>query len=172
MNIDEQVDTKLTLKAIHPSLSPAFSPNLHSWMRGKRKLFENGAVDVTVFRIKAGSLFAERYGDYPAATLMIGYVHDGDFVGARLMRVLGVGNEASSACFVGCGDSMEVLPDFWQNYRRIGRCAIDPDHEISFHGDRYQVAGEIRECLWCAARHQIETQTVMVPKTVTTYRPI
>ncbi|MDH0342019.1 hypothetical protein [Chromobacterium haemolyticum] len=165
----------LRLNDIHPCKSPAFSPNLHRWMRSRGHAYQNGGVADTVYRVRPDSKLATTYG---AGTLFIGhpysqYEGDTDFSGELLIAVLCHGTKAGSFCFAGAAPALEEVTGFWDRYLDVGRCAIDPDHKEHFiGGDRFRIEGDLRECLWCGARHRIETQTVMVPKTVTTYTPI
>ena len=46
---------------------------------------------------------------------------------------------------------MTEIEGFWQQYEAIGRCAIDPDHNMFFVGDehRWRQEGDTRHCQWC-----------------------
>jgi len=54
------------------------------------------------------------------------------------------------------GGKLTLLADFWSDYARIGRCAIDTDHSRHFIGGdtRWAVSGDIRSCLWCEGHTQ------------------
>jgi hypothetical protein len=59
---------------------------------------------------------------------------------------------------------LQALPDFWVDYIRDGRCAIDTDHNMHFLGDseRWETTGDVRACQWCGKatqrlRHWTET---------------
>lgn len=165
----------MRLKDIHPNKSPAFSPNLHRWMRHRGLAYLAGGVSDTVYRVRPGSKMATMYG---AGTLFIGhpysqYIGDTDFSGAPLIGVLCHGTKAGSSCLPGAMHSLEEVQGFWVRYLQVGRCAIDPGHEQHFiGGDRFVIENDLRECLWCGVRHRIITQSVMTPKTMTTYEQI
>ena len=154
----------LTLKQIAPAVSGAFSPNLHKWMRSRGHVFRDGGVLQSVYRIKPGTRLAESFG---AGTLMIGYrtddyAGDTDFIGVRLMAVLCQGTKAGSFCYAGASQELDEVADFWDQYLKVGRCAIDPEHRRHFIGDRYGMHGDTRICLWCGTKHQ----RVTTPRTV------
>jgi hypothetical protein len=54
--------TTLTLKQIAPSVSDAFSPNLHRWMRNKAHFYKGGGVRQTVYRVKPGTKLSKAIG--------------------------------------------------------------------------------------------------------------
>lgn len=98
---------------------------------------------------------------------MIGYpIHghpgDTDFSGVRLRDVLCNGGKAGRWCYGGFAPDMELLEGFWERYRLVGRCAIDPEHHEGFMGDRYAVEGDSRSCLWCGHKqNKVVTQRVV-----------
>ncbi|MCK9394266.1 MAG: hypothetical protein M0Q44_01580 [Methylobacter sp.] len=57
---------------------------------------------------------------------------------------------------------LREVPDFWNRYTDIGRCAIDQEHKIYFVGDdtRWRTAGDHRECLWCGTHAQRQLRWV------------
>lgn len=142
----------MTLKQISPTCSAAFSPNLYRWMKRYGHAYLDGGVAESVFRVRPESKFAK---EFLAGTLFIGcpfdqHEGDTDFSGTLLMGVLCRGSKARRYCYAGGMDSLELVEGFWDDYLRVGRCAIDPDHEQDFHGsERYSVAGGVRNCLWC-----------------------
>lgn len=145
----------LKLAQISPEKSAAYSPNLHRWMRVKAHFYKGGGVLQTVYRVKPGTSLAKEMG---AGTLMIGYPGDsGDeqgFVGIRLMAALCHGAKAGSFYYIGMTNLLEEVEGFWEQYLKVGRCAIDPAHQEHFMGDRYSMDGDIRTCLWCGAKHE------------------
>lgn len=165
----------LRLQDIHPSKSPAYSQNLHRWMRQRGHAYRSGGVADTVYRVLPGNKLATMYG---AGTLFIGhpysqYEDDTDFSGAPLIGVLCHGAKAGSSCLPGAIHSLEEIKGFWDRYLQVGRCAIDPEHKQHFiGGNSFVIKGDLRECLWCGVHHRIITQSVMTPKTVTTYEQI
>lgn len=152
----------LTLKQLAPSVSASFSPNLHRWMREKAHFYKGGGVLQTVYRIKSNTSLAKDFG---ADTLMIGYPDSPDengFSGIRLMAALCNGSKAGRFYYIGIATMLEEVEGFWDNYLKVGRCAIDPAHRESFMADRYTLDGDTRMCLWCGAKHE----RVMTPRTV------
>ena len=125
-----------------------YSPNLRRWMR------ENS-------RHHGNDVFADKDGK-----LWIGWIDDGpSFIGSRLWRVLTVGGRAEVGCWMFPVSDLTPVPDFWANYARIGRCAIDPDHSHYFIGDetRWTEQGDTRSCNWCGNHRQFRhrwTETV------------
>lgn len=112
-----------------------YSPNLNNWL-GKNQ------------RRSAPSVFRWQEGGH-----YIGWREDdGWFSGTRMMAVLCDGRKAQIYAHVPeWGSKLIEVPDFWERYAKIGRCAIDEAHKISFIGDetRWAVDGDTRECLWC-----------------------
>lgn len=152
----------MRISDINPKKSPAFSPNLFRWMKWHCHELSSGGVSDTVYRVKANTPLAEHYG---VGTLFIGspynqYEGDADFSGERLIAVLCNGKSAGSFCFPGAMKSLEEVKDFWSQYLKIGRCAIDPEHQENFYrADRYRLIDDIRECLWCGEKHRAVSKT-------------
>lgn len=162
----------MTCKDISPSISAAFSPNLHRWMKSRGHAHRDGGVAETVYRVLPGSRLVKEFG---AGTLFIGcpydeYEGDSDFSGSLLMVVLCNGSKATRYCHVGAVPSLEVVEGFWDLYLKIGRCAIDPEHKEHFHSsERYSVAGDVRTCLWCGEQQQnIVTERIVLDESWTT----
>lgn len=123
-------------------------------MREKAHFYKDGGVLQTVFRVKPETRLAKDFG---AGTLMIGYPDSGDengFVGIRLMAVLCEGVKAGSFYYIGMATMLEEVEGFWEQYLKVGRCAIDPTHKEGFLDDRYNMGGDTRTCLWCGAKHE------------------
>lgn len=137
------------LSAIAPKHSPAFSANLYRWMRS------HGRVGDTVYRLDAGGKLARVYG---AGTLFLGqpytdYSGDTDFSGVLLMGVLCNGSSATRVCLAGDAPSLIEVENFWDQYKQVGRCAIDVNHSVGFtdHDQRFHLVDGQRTCKWCAA---------------------
>jgi hypothetical protein len=150
-----------SLDQLDPSCSPSFSRNLHRWL----KEFRRDGIPNHVYRVTEDSKLAEKFG---AGELMIGFAmsgapDDADFCGARLSMVLCEGEKAQCWCFPGTMSSLVMVPDFWANYLRVGRCAIDPAHETYFSGAaRFDEQADTRTCLWCGAKqHKQRTQRIV-----------
>ncbi|MCL4526433.1 MAG: hypothetical protein M1492_08060 [Gammaproteobacteria bacterium] len=147
MNTREMCVTEngLDLAAINPSNGLQFSPNLYRFLR------KHGSTRAKTWRVF-------RDGDN---TLWVGLLDDGWLHGARLMGILCYGaREQAWAHVPGSICDLHEVPQFWTDYMRIGRCAIDPEHRMSFIGDetRWSVHGNERSCLWCGnARQRLET---------------
>lgn len=151
---------------IKPSKSASYSPNLYKWMKAKAHFYADGGVAQGVYRVLENSRLANEFG---AGTLFIGcfynqYEEDKDFSGATLMSALCSGKDAGGYCYVRAKDSLVEVKGFWEQYLEIGRCAIDPQHDMHFLGDdRFVENGDVRTCLWCKSRHKkklIETVVV------------
>ncbi|KZN20439.1 MULTISPECIES: hypothetical protein [Pseudomonas] len=137
------------LSAIAPKNSPAFSANLHRWMRSR------GRTGDTVYRLDAGGKLARVYG---AGTLFLGqpyadYSGDTDFSGALLMAVLCNGSSEERVCLAGDAPSLVEVANFWDQYKQVGRCAIDVNHSVGFRDDaqRFHYVDGQRTCKWCSA---------------------
>ena len=126
----------LDIKKINPKNHPRYSPNLYKWIMNRNNPTRKWASRV--------------YKDSDG-TLWIGFIDDGDFIGARLMSVLCNGSGAWSACYGSLKLGLVEVIDFWDDYIKRGRCAIDQDHSMYFIGDetRWRAEGDTRECLWC-----------------------
>lgn len=139
------------LKAINPKDGDKFSPNLYRFMRsrkGDRGMFE---------------LYREKSTGY----LYLGYGDDENwFYGVMLNRVLCLGSQAQVFAHPK-GHNFEHVPGFWAEYRKIGRCAIDKEHDTYFAGDcnrwLYRDADR-RTCNWCGFRQ--ERKERIVTKTI------
>jgi hypothetical protein len=142
------------LQTLHPGNDSKFSVNLYKFLSGRRH---------------QASLRLQRVFVDQDKHLWLGYFDDDLFIGTRLMHVLCNGANAQKSAFIRMQELVEV-PDFWQKYQAIGRCAIDPEHRMSFTGDetRWRIQGEHRSCLWCGEGHQQQrvtqdVRTVWVP---------
>jgi hypothetical protein len=121
------------LEDISPKRGQQFSPNLHAYLKAH----------------KGDLWYAKVYRDKDN-TLWLGYYYDGDFLGTRLMEALCMGKKAKTGCYGHQLNPLTELEGFWDNYLKLGRCAIDPEHEIHFIDDtRWKVEGNTRHCLWC-----------------------
>lgn len=130
----------LDVARINPRNGPKYSPNLYAWLTQRTHRY----------RAWTSRVYADRSG-----TLYIGLI-DGDCLhGSKLLGVLCNGRKETSWAFCSLGKLTEVV-DFWSRYMAIGRCAIDPEHQMNFVGDesRWRVHGAFRECLWCGNHRQ------------------
>lgn len=138
----------LDVASIAPQLASSFSPNLYRYMRKQRSF----ARYITVFRSSEDS------------TLWLGCIWDGDFIGARLMQVLCHGSRTPTGCYSSLTPTLREVPGFWEQYLRLGRCAIDPEHRLSFTDDRWVQQGFSRKCLWCGHQQQLKVWSEPVQK--------
>jgi len=131
----------MELARIDPSRGSRYSPNLHAWLSNPRKKHRPGTS--RVYRDSDG-------------TLWIGMMDGRDLIGQRLISVLVAGVQADSACWINLKGVTEV-ENFWGEYERDGRCAIDREHTEHFVGgeSRWRVLGNERECLWCGSHRQV-----------------
>lgn len=125
---------------ISPIKNDKYSLRLYRFVRHPR--FNICRDSLKVYRDKDGCLW-------------IGRLDDGDwFYGARLMSVLcGVSSAGRIGAFPELVKTMKLreLKTFWQRYLKVGRCALDPKHEMSFvnGAGRWKREGQVRECQWC-----------------------
>jgi hypothetical protein len=154
--------TLTNLQAINPSLSPRYSPNLFKFMKRASRSFRRQLV----------------YREGATGCLWIGEIEDGFLIGIRLMRVLCQGGKAYNeiGAMVNIAHDLTEIPDFWSEYQRIGRCAIDADHSMSFIGDedRYSVSasGSVRVCNWCLRKQYLHRWTATVTKEAWSNAPV
>ena len=149
-----------TLQAVDiaPEKAPSFSPNLYRYLKAKGLFYRGGGVAESVFTVRPGTKAAEVYG---AGTLMLGYLDDGFLVGTRLISALCNGAKTERMAHP-IGKSVDPVDGFWDKYLKIGRCAIDPEHQEQFLSDRFQVQGDTRTCRWCGHKqHKIVTPRVV-----------
>jgi hypothetical protein len=129
---------------ISPRESSKYSPNLHLWIKSRRRWRDPQRVYVD-----------------QESTLWIGWFDgDGWFYGARLFEVLCLGSDAASGAYQGFRNEFSERENFWANYLAIGRCAIDPDHSIHFvdYYLRWETVGDTRTCRWCTKARQVLTR--------------
>jgi hypothetical protein len=146
------------LAQLNPTRAPSYSRNLYRWLKefGRES---TGTEQDLVYRVADGTQLAKRYG---TGELMIGSPFsdnpsDPDFFGARVSIVLSEGEKAERWCYPGVISDLILVPDFWGNYMRVGRCAIDPAHELTFSGlDRFDEHDNTRTCRWCGVQQYKE----------------
>lgn len=143
----------LLLHEIHPSQGAKYSPNLYEFLTAKRN--KSWAALQHLFEDKQGKQWLGFFDDV------------GHFVGARLSQILSYGKKTDVTCPVNLGEMREV-EGFWPRYVELGRCAIDPKHEMHFLGERWRANadGNQRSCLWCQkATQRLVRREVVVTKT-------
>lgn len=135
------------LASISPKNGPKYSPNLYRWMRSRKSWWRDQVV---------------AYRDTKTDLLYLGYFDEvpSDWLSAAMLnRILGVGSAATVCAYR--NHDFEMVPGFWSEYVRLGRCRVDPDHRQYFIGDetRWVYDGEdVRYCAWCGECRQVRTQ--------------
>lgn len=139
-----------TIKPPHGQMdgSGKFSPNLYRWMKDRwASRFSGHGLEQhpSVFRGNAGVLW-------------IGHRDEGGwFHGTRLIQVCSFGTAAQIFAYAPPQTrSFHELKGFWDRYRKIGRCAIDPSHDRWWADNegRWAVKGNTRHCTWCGKHRQ------------------
>lgn len=145
---------KELLALIDPSNDMKYSPNLHKWVKRHAKNWPElkGYKNVKT--------------EVARQELIIGFEDDhGDVNGSFLWPILTHGARAERFCMM---MKTEVLPNFWPEYIKDGRCAFDREHKQSFVGDEGRfLLGEYRNrtCLWCGqVQHQEVTEKITYVK--------
>lgn len=139
----------LDLKAIHPRNGAKYSPNLHRWLAHPERRH----------RARTSFVYLDKDG-----VRWIGMIDNGDLIGARLMDVLCNGRKAISGAHRVLG--IAEVEGFWETYMAIGRCAIDPDHDMHFVGDAgrwIQLSPNHKACSWCMDFDVFSTSVQALP---------
>ncbi len=141
----------LDLGLINPKRGDKYSPNLFRFLKKHRSLAQYGWV----------------WKD-PEGMRWLGYIHDGDFIGCRLMSALCGWGDVACYPQVQFVASLDVVKDFWPQYVAIGRCAIDPAHTEAFLSaeNRFADRGDTRTCNWCGTQQYRQTKKRTVIETV------
>jgi hypothetical protein len=125
----------VSIGLIGPRNGGRFSPNLYKWIKSHSN---HEMLDV----YKSDD-----------STLYIGYEPEGGFfTGSKLIEVLCQGKSASSWAFAMSSiGPLNIGEGFWDEYERIGRCAIDTNHDMNFVSSdgRWSIVGKTRYCMWC-----------------------
>lgn len=159
------------IQATNPRLKPSYSPNLHKYLK---KYAANMPKHWTpkIYRSKEDDLWIGYFDPSVPATS-----EDG-LIGIRVIRALVNGAKAYSekGWHLGYGPAnMEHIPDFWERYIAIGRCAIDTKHRqyfIDIREDRYTMDGDIRTCTWCGAQHKRHIEIKTYTKEIERFEPL
>lgn len=137
----------LRLEDIEPSRSQAFSPNLYRYLKKHGHFYRDGGIAQDVFVARAGTAAAKSFGE---GNQLLGYFDLKCFIGVRLIEALCKGAKAQSSAYFCSNADFDFAPNFWDEYLRLGRCAIDPDHKEYFIDVRYHEKGKQQVCLWCS----------------------
>ncbi len=147
------------LERIVPQKHPRYSRNLYLWIR---KNF-CGANAWPLQNVRVYARRADKMRPY------IGCMDDLSwFFGSQLMGVLSYGSKEQMLAFDDKPpqeESFILQENFWPEYIRKGRCAIDPKHDIAFKDEatRWKTSGDTRTCLWCGT-----TQHLVIKRRIVT----
>lgn len=142
------------IKQLSPKVHVKYSPNLYKWLLKRKR-------DLPEFDRSTERILQNVYSD-GNGKLWIGWMEsDRSWLhGCSLMSILCYGVKANDFAYY--MDSYEMknrfsgdlnlLPNFWQEYQDVGRCAIDRDHQL--FEERWKTYGDKRECLWCGKHSQ------------------
>ncbi len=135
------IETKpFDVKLLDPKIHEKYSPNLFKWL--KREPMRD---HIRVFKDRQGRFW-------------IGRVTDDDwFHGKKLYQVLCNGTKSGSAAYgYSRYKDFEEVHGFWDDYQRLGRCAIDVDHQDYFlnSDSRFKELGDHRSCTWCGFKQK------------------
>lgn len=132
----------LSIENFKPKKHPKYSPNLYKWLRKRKKTFQS----LEIFSDEHNRLWIGNiiYNNNGAEMLH----------GCLLMRILCNGSKSDFMSYLVSGHFTGPLTpvlDFWEQYEKLGRCAIDKDHQINFidESSRWKTNDDERECLWC-----------------------
>jgi len=129
----------LDFSKINPNKHQKYSPNLFKYLKKNivHKHLDEAWLDKDGYK-------------------WLGYINDEkEFFGAMLNRVLCLGVKESSGCYyLAQFEGLTKVQDFWSEYIRMGRCAIDKDHDTHFINSesRYIENETHRECTWCGQK--------------------
>ncbi len=91
----------------------------------------------------------------------VGYFYDGSFIGVRMGEALTRGARSKTGSWVG-SRNWKPIKGFWGKYKKIGVCAVDPDH--SFYSQRWATNGTTRQCRFCGRVEKFKTEIVKVKR--------
>ena len=148
---------KLVLSDINPDNGSKFSPNLFKFLSASRN--------------KIQALYAQVWVDADGV-LYLGWRDEAkSFFGCQLMQVLCNGTRTQTWCIERL--KLKLLNNFWEEYLRIGRCAIDTAHampfavnnpNVSLDSERWDEKPTVRTCRWCGHKQKKQITFVKVKK--------
>ena len=147
----------MDLKKINPKNGDKYSPNLFKFLKALSPLRRES---IQVFKRSESKLFC---GDGLWIGTLDGKPGDQWLHGCRLNSALCFGVKAARremfAHPIRSNENFELLENFWSEYERIGRCAIDSEHTQQFIGGhgRWASTATHRHCLWCGEVVQEKT---------------
>lgn len=142
---------KNVLKAIDPKRDPKYSASLHKFLKKNPECCH-------VYDGNAESCPDVMYDKARRRCFFIGYMDEkcfvGDYHAADMATVICRGGRTLVNVYVQTTDKSEPWPEienFWDEYVRIGKCAVDPQHIVYTEDARYELSadGESRKCRWC-----------------------
>ncbi len=144
------------LASIHPEVHPRYSTNFYKWLRWFSTVGHGAPVAVyTDDSNEARNLIVGRLGEIIPMDNGESQWLDGRII----MEILRSDGKRQ--------DSHEYFSDFTEipkwldNYQRIGRCLLDPKHEMQFIQTNtrwaYPTSDDERTCRWCGLEFRKET---------------
>ena len=137
----------MKLSELHPKKNPAYSPNLYRWMR------KHGAITrewIEMYKSDDGRTYLGTLEADPVVK---------EFCGTVIGSILTEGGRAEDYCHMGLtAKNLTKVEGFWEEYLRIGRCALDKDHYI-YGDERWDETGDTRVCKWCGRVEMRERYT-------------
>lgn len=155
----------LVLERVEPSQGERFSPNMYKWLKSLHPAYlqrlrvcrnSDGALYVVIYQFEFGT-------------------NEPFFSAVRVYDVLCNGSKSILFSYTDKQLKLTELPQFWSDYMRIGRCAIDADHTQHFleAKHRWSQKGDDRNCTWCGKFNQtLKRWTEAVERTNWVQSPI
>jgi hypothetical protein len=134
------------IAAVSHRVHERYSPNLHAWLVKNSQSAEPLVTGLGPSPVDGSHTW-----------LLIGHFDTGGwFSGSSVRRILGSGLKTQRWAHLP-GHVIEGGSEFWAEYFRIGRCALDPAHKTSFlNADkRWATDGDHRTCTWCGAEQRL-----------------
>ena len=131
----------INLSAIDPKRHSRYSPNLFKWLSNPDRKNSYLFHEIKVYRDSENILWIGWFD--------LSVRDNYNFLSVRLISVL---CDSKENWGWRNRENMTEIEGFWQQYEAIGRCAIDPDHNMFFVGDehRWRQEGDTRYCQWCS----------------------
>lgn len=155
--------TKEYVASVDPKVHEKYSPNLHKFLSRLPAYLKERGLEFYIRQYKAD-------GESEPGQLTLGYPekHIVSHTEVRLLNVLCADRMTRnvSAMLTTTYDpdgtmSWTELPGLWEEYQRIGRCAFDPEHRMSFRDWYRQERWDFksnghRTCNWCGLQQVIK----------------
>ena len=163
--------TKEYIASVDPKVHEKYSPNFHKFLSRLPAYLKERGLEFYIRQYKAD-------GEEESGQTTLGYVGDnGRHTEVNLMRVLcdrvmprnvsslvmprNVSSLLGTVYDPDGTMSWTELPGLWEEYQRIGRCAFDPEHRMSFldwyKQERWDFKSDgHRTCNWCGLQQVIK----------------